>query len=88
MPDYDVVIGRREPRHLETVNVPVEERLKKAGFHHGSTYYEHVAFAAAARAGTPAEVTLEDGLLAVAVGQAAERSAREGRPVLLSELGV
>lgn len=88
VPDCDVVIGRRKPKHVETVRVAVEERLLKAGFHHGSTYYEHMAFGAAVRAGTPPEVSFEDGLLAVAVGQAAELSAREGRPVEISELGV
>jgi predicted dehydrogenase len=88
VPDCDVIIGRRKPREVESVRVPVEERLLKAGFHHGSTYYEHVAFGAAVRSGGPSEVSLADGLLAVAVGQAAELSAREGRPVELSELGV
>jgi predicted dehydrogenase len=88
VPDCDVIIGRRKPREVESVRVPVEERLLKAGFHHGSTYYEHVAFGAAVRSGRPSEVSLADGLLAVAVGQAAELSAQEGRPVELSELGV
>ena len=35
----------------------------------------------------PVIVTAEDGLRAVAVGAAAERSAREGRVVSLSEFG-
>jgi hypothetical protein len=76
VPDCDVIIGRRKPREVESVRVPVEERLLKAGFHHGSTYYEHVAFGAAVRSGRPSEVSLADGLLAVAVGQAAELSAQ------------
>ena len=39
-------------------------------------------------AGTPPEVSVRDGLLAVAVGIAAQRSAEEKRPVELAELGL
>jgi predicted dehydrogenase len=88
VPQSDVVIGRRHPRSLETVRVPVEERLLEAGFHHGSTFFEHRAFLQAVRSGSEPEVSVRDGLLAVALGLAAERSARERRPVELAELGL
>ena len=55
---------------------------------HGATYFQHRAFADAIRGGAPPAVGVPDGLLAVAVGQAGEISAREIRPVELSELGV
>jgi myo-inositol 2-dehydrogenase/D-chiro-inositol 1-dehydrogenase len=35
----------------------------------------------------PPEVSARDGLLAVAIGVAAERSIREGRPIDMAELG-
>ncbi len=38
------------------------------------------------RNGTPPKVTLEDGLLAVAVGEGGHRSIDQGRPVTLSEV--
>ncbi len=88
VPDSTVVIGRRIPREVRTEHVAVEERILKAGFHHGATYFQHVAFHQAIREGGPPEVGVRDGLLAVAVGQAGEISAREGRPVTLAELGV
>jgi predicted dehydrogenase len=88
VPESVVVIGRRNPRQLETVPVPVEERILKAGFHHGATYFEHRAFLAAIREGRPPAVSVQDGLLAVAVGLAAERSIQERRPVEMAELGV
>jgi predicted dehydrogenase len=88
IPECRVVVGRREGRQIESHHVPVEERLMKAGFHHGSTYFEHLAFLQAIRSGGPPEVSVRDGLMAVALGQAAERSVVEGRPVELSELGV
>jgi predicted dehydrogenase len=87
VPESSVVIGRRIPRSLETFGVPVEERLLKAGFHHGSTYYQHIAFRRAVLEGRPPEVSVQDGLLAVAMGAAGERSAALHRPVELAELG-
>jgi predicted dehydrogenase len=62
--------------------------VRHVGLHHGASYLEHADFAAAIRAGRPAAVTLEDGLWAVAVGQAAHRSIDLGRPVLMTELGL
>jgi hypothetical protein len=77
------VIGRRRPRSIERLEVPVDPKLLAAGFHHGSTYYEHLRFFEAATRGGPVEVTAEDGLRAVELGAAAELSARERRPVEL-----
>lgn len=88
IPDSTLVIGQREPRSVETHEVPVEAALLEAGFHHGSTYYEHRGFQRAIREGMPPEVDARDGLLAVAMGLAAERSARERRVVEMSELGL
>jgi len=88
VPESNVVIGTRIPRDVKTEHVPVDEHILKAGFHHGATYFQHRAFADAIRGGAPPVVGVPDGLLAVAVGQAGEISAREKRPVELSELGV
>ena len=48
--------------------------IKYMGNHFGASYVEHVKFAAAIRQGLPPEVTLEEGLRAVATGIAAHRS--------------
>jgi myo-inositol 2-dehydrogenase/D-chiro-inositol 1-dehydrogenase len=61
--------------------VEVDPELLAAGDHHGSTYYQHLGFRRAILDGAPVEVTMADGLKAVAIGLAAERSAREGRAV-------
>jgi len=84
VPESSVVIGRRSPRRVERFAVPVDEKLLAAGFHHGSTYYEHVRFFEAATRGAPVEVTAEDGLRAVEIGAAAEQSAQERRPIELT----
>jgi len=59
-----------------------------AGQHHGSTFYQHQHFAAAVRGEGPVIVTADDGLRAVAIGIAAETSAREHRVVAMAELGL
>jgi hypothetical protein len=44
VPESSLVIGRRRPRSIERLEVPVDPKLLAAGFHHGSTYYEHLRF--------------------------------------------
>jgi myo-inositol 2-dehydrogenase/D-chiro-inositol 1-dehydrogenase len=88
IPDNVVVIGRRTPRSVETIPVPVPEAALKAGSHHGASYFQHVAFETALREGTPAKVSAWDGLMGVAMGLAAQRSIKEGRPVMMSEFGL
>jgi predicted dehydrogenase len=48
--------------------------IKYMGNHFGASYVEHVRFAHAIRHGLPPEITLEEGLRAVATGIAAHRS--------------
>jgi predicted dehydrogenase len=66
--------------------VDVDEAALKAGSHHGSTYYQHQEFANAIRTGHPPIVSAHDGLMAVAMGAAAERSAAEKRVVTIAEM--
>jgi len=59
---------------------------KYLGAHYGASYIEHMKFHKAILEGSPAEVTLADGVTSVATGLAAHKSIAEGRPVLLSEI--
>jgi len=63
-----------------------DDRVRYEGFHHGSSYLEHVDFLAAVRAGGRAAVSLDDGLRSVAMGVAAQRSIEQGRPVTIDEV--
>lgn len=74
----------------ETVRtrIDVEERILAAGHHHGASYFQHLAFQDAIRAGTPAAVTVEDGLRSVAMGLAAHRAIDERRVVEMAEFGL
>jgi predicted dehydrogenase len=87
IPSSELFIGRRHPREERREHVPVPPQILAAGHHHGSTYYQHLAFLKALREGGLPEVSVRDGLLAVAIGVAAERSIRERRPVEMTELG-
>jgi len=86
IPESTLVVGRRSPRQIDTETIAVDEDVLAAGAHHGSTFVEHQEFRKALLSGGPPTVSARDGLLAVAMGAAAERSAAERRPVELSEL--
>ena len=78
-------IGMRDGKtHIE--NVEVDKKIIEAGHHHGSTYYEHLAFLKAIENNSDPEVSLEDGLIAVAVGEAAEQSIKQGRLINIEEI--
>ena len=66
------------------VEIPVDPLLLAAGDHNGSTFYQHQRFQRAVLAEQPPEVGFEDGWWAVAMGLAAQQSARTGKAVELS----
>jgi predicted dehydrogenase len=81
-------VGFRQPKNVSRRVVHTDETALNAGSHHGSTFYEHRKFNAAVRGEGPVEVTARDGMMAVAIGAAAELSAREKRVVTMEEMGV
>ena len=91
IPSGDLVfsprVELRAPKVPVRTHVPVDPMILQAGTHHGSTYYQIAAFIDAVRGRGPVQVTADDGLRAVAMGMAAEISAREKRVVEMTELG-
>ncbi|MGB9357539.1 MAG: Gfo/Idh/MocA family oxidoreductase [Acidimicrobiia bacterium] len=85
VPEAVIRLGRRAERTVNEMLVS-DEHVAFHGLHEGASYLEHLDFVTAIRNGAPPKVTLEDGLLAVAVGQAAHLSIDEGRPVMVSEV--
>lgn len=85
---YSPRVGFMNPKAVERRMVEVDAAALSAGSHHGSTFYEHQKFNTAVRGAGPVEVTAHDGMMAVAIGAAAEISAREHRVVEMAELGV
>ncbi len=94
VPSGLVRVGRRaplrngypQPGQITEFDAALDPRVRHGGFHHGSSYLEHVAFAEAVRSGTAPGVKVEDGLGSVLVGVAAHRSIDERRPVDIAEL--
>ncbi len=79
----EIAIANRATRSERRETVHVDEAVLAAGDHHGSTFYQHQKFIEMMRSGGTPDVTLEDGLKAVMMGAAAERSAVTGLPVSL-----
>ena len=84
----EVRIGLRKDNIVKVNEVKVDKKILAAGHHHGSTYYEHLAFINAINNHTPPEVSLKDGLMSVAIGEAAEKSIKESRVVDLREFNL
>ena len=81
VPESLLVVGKRQPRSVTEEKIEVSADTLAAGAHHGSTFVAHQRFRRAVLDGTPPEVTARDGLRAVEMGVAAERSAVTGEPV-------
>ena len=82
----ELSIGLRKSNNIQIENIEVDETILKAGHHHGSTYYEHLELQKAIKENLRAQVSLDDGLKAVAIGQAAELSIIEKRIVYMNEI--
>jgi predicted dehydrogenase len=81
IPQGDVFIGTRDPLAVSRERVTVNPLLLRLGGHFGATYFEHAALADAIRSGGRAPVTTAEGLVAVALGAAAQESIATGFPV-------
>ncbi len=88
LPESSLITAKRNIGSVEKVTIKVDEKVQKAGFHHGATYFQHLAFLDAIRRGSAPSVSVADGLLAVAMGIAAQTSIEESRRVELAELGI
>ncbi len=74
------------PKRVRREPVPVDPAVLDAGHHHGATFFQQRAFLDAVAGRAPVQVTAHDGMMAVAMGLAAETSAREHRVVRMDEL--
>ena len=84
--EYSPRVPVGEPKRVERTHVAVDAAALEAGHHHGATYYQWRAFLDAAAGRGPVQVTAQDGLMAVAMGAAAEMSAAGKRVVTIAEV--
>ncbi|MDG2405163.1 MAG: Gfo/Idh/MocA family oxidoreductase [Paracoccaceae bacterium] len=82
-PAPKIVLSPRQPGGRKEINMPVDPTLLAAGDHNGSTFYQHERFLAVVRHGSAVEVTLKDGIWAVRIGQATQKSMLSGQVVQL-----
>jgi len=87
-PTPQLIVSPRNPPGPRMLDIPVDPALLAAGDHNGATYYQHRRFVDAVRRTGSVDVTLQDGWWAVAMGQAAQRSAAERRAVEIAECAV
>lgn len=88
IPSMELRIGRRGEHFIGAVEIErIEDpRIRFQGFHHGSSYLEHLDFIEACRRGGAPEVSLANGLSSVAIGVAAQRSIETGLPVTMTSV--
>ena len=84
----EVRIGLRNSKNAIKEIVEVDKKILSAGQHHGSTYYQHLEFIKAINYNLKPQVSINDGLHAVAIGEAAEKSIKENRVVKMSEFNL
>ncbi|MGL4325399.1 MAG: Gfo/Idh/MocA family protein [Beijerinckiaceae bacterium] len=82
----EIEISPRHPQNPQRRAVHVDEKVLKAGDHHGSTYFQHMRFREAILKNGDVEVTMLDGLKAVIIGLAAEESIRRKAAVSINGL--
>ncbi len=84
----EVRVALRKDNVIKSNLVTVDKQILAAGYHHGATYFEHLAFINAIHNNTAPEVSLKDGLMSVAIGEAAEQSIKESRVVDFKEFNL
>ena len=82
-PMPQLIVSPRDPKGPRQIDVPIDPTLLAAGDHNGSTYYQHARFADVVRGRGTVEVGLSDGLWAVKMGLAAQKSAQDGVSISL-----
>jgi len=85
-PHPQVTIAPRSPKNPQTVDVEIDAALLEAGDHHGSTFYQHQKFLDVVKGIGEVAVTVDDGRMAVKMGLAAQRAARDGRVVKMTDV--
>ncbi|MCQ0970073.1 Gfo/Idh/MocA family oxidoreductase [Paracoccus sp. TK19116] len=84
-PVAQVIASPRTPKGPHVLKIPVDPTLLAAGDHNGSTFWQHQRFARAMAGDGPVEVPVRDGWWAVAMGMAAQDSARTGRAIEIAD---
>ena len=85
-PVSSIIKNDRRCRTITTSHIPVDPILLEAGDHNGSTFFQHMEFQKMLLGERSVEVSVEDGVWAVRMGLAAQRSVLEKRFIQMSEI--
>ena len=79
-------VGFLAPKNISRETIAVDKTALEAGSHFGATYYQQRAWIDAILNDGPVLVSANDGLQAVRMGAAAERSAKSGQVVEMKDI--
>ena len=85
VPGKELIISSRSSNNFKRIPVESDPRIKEQGFHHGASYLEHLGFLDAINNQTPPAVTVNDGLMSIVLGIAAQQSIETGQLVKISD---
>jgi myo-inositol 2-dehydrogenase / D-chiro-inositol 1-dehydrogenase len=83
---YSPRVGFRKAKNVSRETISVDTAALEAGSHFGATYYQQRAWLDAILNGGPVQVSAYDGLQAVRMGAAAERSAKTGQAIEMADV--
>ena len=81
VPGKELYISQRQSKTGRPIPISMDSRVGHVGFHHGSSFLEHLEFIEAIREGKAAAVSTRDGLLSVLIGLAGQLSIETGQAV-------
>jgi myo-inositol 2-dehydrogenase/D-chiro-inositol 1-dehydrogenase len=86
VPGNELIISNRSKNDFKRILINKDSRIKEQGFHHGASYLEHLGFLDAIKNKTSPEVTVNDGLMSIVLGIAAQESIATGKLVKIANL--
>lgn len=86
VPGKELVVSNRSKNNFIKIPIELDPRIKEQGFHHGASYLEHLGFLDAINKKTPPRVTVDDGLMSVVIGIAAQESIITGKLIKIADI--
>ena len=85
IPGNELLLTNRKENSFKSLEIEQDNRIKEIGFHHGSSFIEHLELINCIKTGTKPLVDSQAGLDSMLVGLAAQESIKSGQPVFLEE---
>ena len=86
IPGDELIISQRSNGGFKKIPINLDSRVREVGFHHGASYLEHLGFIDSIINHNPPLVTVDDGLMSIVLGVAAQQSIKTGLAVEINSL--